>query len=278
MNGADETALERLLRRDRAVILVALVMVAALAWAYLFLLAAGPRMAPPAAGAMSNPPGMDMGGMKMAAPRLAPWTPAQFLLVLAMWSVMMIGMMMPAVSPMILLYARVARSAAAQGSAFAPAFWFALGYLLAWSLFSLVATSAQWALEQALLLTPMMALATPKIGGAFLIGAGIYQWLPIKASCLAHCRAPMQFVQSRGGFKPGAGHSVRLGLLHGLYCIGCCWALMALLFVGGVMNLIWIAGLAALVFLEQVAPQGRWISRIAGIGMGIAGAFLILQG
>ncbi len=213
MSEAQISALERILKRDRLIVLASLVAVAALAWIYLFTLASDMHM-PASKSAMDSMPGMDMSGMDMA-PKIAPWTATQFALMFAMWSIMMVGMMTPAVAPMVLLYARVGRSAAERGAVFAPTFWFALGYFIAWTVFSLIATTAQWALEQASLLTPMMALAAPKIGGAFLIAAALYQWSPLKNACLAQCCAPMRFVQNHGGFKPGFLHSVRLACCTG---------------------------------------------------------------
>ena len=189
---------------------------------------------------------------------------------------MMIGMMTPSAAPMILLYARVGRSASAQGKPFASAAWFAGGYLLAWSVFAVAATGAQWLLEQALLIGPMMGPATRVVGGIILIVAGLYQWTRLKDTCLAQCRAPLDFIQQHGGFQRTAAGSLRLGIQHGLYCIGCCWALMALLFVGGVMNPLWIAGIIALVLVEKLVPAARWLPRTAGIVLVAAGVWFLV--
>jgi predicted metal-binding membrane protein len=268
-----DTALEAVLRRDRAIVLAALAAVTALAWADLVWLANDMAMG-----------GMDMTGFRMIPsgqslmmPASAPWQPIEFVYVLLMWVVMMIGMMTPSVAPMVLLYARVGRQAAAQGRPFAASSWFAAGYLLAWTAFSLAATSAQWALERGALLTPMMESASAVLGAAILIVAGIYQWLPVKDACLAFCRAPLDFVQRHGGFRGDPKGAVSLGLRHGLYCIGCCWAVMALLFVGGVMNLLWIAALAALVLIEKVLPYGVAIARLAGLIFIGGGMWLLAQ-
>lgn len=259
-----EPILERALKRDRWIVWGALVLIAALSWAYLiWLYATDPMLS------------MDMAGMPPMAAAAAPWDFARFAFLFAMWSVMMAGMMTPAAAPIILLYARVARSAAA--SVFAPTSWFALGYLAAWFAFALSAAVAQSALEHAALMTPMMALALPRAGAIVLIAGGLYQWSPWKDQCLAKCRAPLSFIQAHGGFKPQAFASVRLGLLHGLYCIGCCWALMALLFVAGVMNVFWIAALAFLVLAEKVFPGGRWIARIVGLALIGAGVWMFAQ-
>jgi predicted metal-binding membrane protein len=249
-------ALETVLRRDRMVVLGAMAALALLCWLYLASLAAAPAM-----GAM--------------APALASWAPRDALATLLMWSVMMVGMMTPSVAPMILIYARVGRQAESRGTPFASAGWFALGYFLAWIAFAALATGLQWGFERALLIAPMAASATPVFGGLLLIAAGIYQWTPVKNACLSHCQSPLQFIQQHGGFRGQRGASVALGLRHGLYCIGCCWALMLLLFVGGVMNLLWIAAIGALVLAEKLIP-GRLFQRVVGVALIASGVALLL--
>lgn len=224
---------------------------------------------------MPGMPGMDMNGASMVAPAFAPWTFVHFLFIFTMWAVMMVGMMTPSVTPMVLIYARVAQQGMRPGRSIAPAGWFASGYLIAWSLFAAFAALAQWGLEALALLTPMMASASRPFGAAVLIAAGAYQWLPIKDACLAQCRAPLSFMQRHGGFQASAFGSLRLGFLHGTYCIGCCWALMAVLFVVGVMNLFWIAALMIIVLLEKLLPGGRYFTRIAGCAAVMAGIWMI---
>jgi len=266
------SALEAILRRDRAVVIAALAALAGLAWFDLVWLADDMAMG-----------GMDMTGYRMIPagrslmmPASSPWQPIEFAYVFAMWVVMMIGMMTPSVAPMILVYARAGRQAT-ESRPFAPTAWFAGGYLLAWTGFSLAATSAQWALERAALLTPMMAGASNIVGGVLLILAGLYQWTPLKDICLRQCQAPLGFILSRGGFRKSATGSLLLGLRHGAYCIGCCWALMVVLFALGVMNLFWIAALAILVLLEKVVPSGRLIARVTGIAFIAGGVWLLFQ-
>jgi predicted metal-binding membrane protein len=191
--------------------------------------------------------------------------------------VMMIGMMTPSAAPMILLYARVGRQAAQQGQPLAASAYFSAGYLVAWIGFALAASLAQWALERSALLSPMMEGASDVFGGAVLIGAGLYQWTPLKDACLRQCQAPWLFIQRHGGFRRDARGALAFGLRHGGYCIGCCWALMALLFVGGVMNVLWIAAIAILVLVEKIVPAGRMISRTAGAVFFAGGAWLIAQ-
>lgn len=246
--------LETILRRDRALVATALAALALSCWAYLAWLAAAPAHS-----------------MDAVAPGIGRWSLADFLAMLLMWWVMMVGMMTPSAAPMILIYARVARQARERGSAFAPAAWFATGYVLAWLGFAIAATALQWGLESALLLNPMTASLAPRLGGSLLIAAGLYQWTPLKDACLAHCQSPMSFIQ-RYGFRGSRGAAAALGLRHGSYCIGCCWALMIILFVGGVMNLLWIAAIAALVLAEKLvaARSIQWASGVALVVAGIA--------
>lgn len=233
------------------------------------------------AGADHSMPGMpgmaDMPGMNRAAPSLMPWTASEFALTFVMWTVMMVGMMTPSTAPMVLIYARVARQADLQGAPLAATGWFLSGYFLAWTGFSLVATLVQGGLQYAALLTPGMQISADRIGGAVLIVAGVYQWTPFKDSCLSLCRSPLAFIQDHGGFRKTAGGSVALGARHGLYCIGCCWSLMSLLFVGGVMSIVWIAAISALVLVEKATPKGRLIARLAGASFVFAGIRLIAR-
>lgn len=263
----DGTKFESLLRRDRQAVLAALVILTALAWFYLLWIARNMAM-PATAPAM---PGMDIA----MGPQIRPWSIADFLFGFLMWAVMMAGMMMPSAAPMILLYARVGRQAEARQKPFAATGWFAGGYLLAWAAFSLLAASLQNGLGRAALLTPMLASSNDFIGGGILVIAGLYQWSSLKFRCLTNCRTPLQFIQQHGGFQRQALPSLGLGFRHGFYCIGCCWALMLLLFVGGVMNIVWIAGLAILVLLEKVMSDGRNVSRLVGLALIIAGISLI---
>ncbi|MCC7417408.1 MAG: DUF2182 domain-containing protein [Acidobacteria bacterium] len=263
-----ETRLEQALRRDRAIVAAALGVIAVLAWVYVLGLARGMDMG-----------GMDMRGARMIstgvrmamAPAAVPWSGLDFAMMFVMWAVMMIGMMTPSAAPLILLYARVGRQAVSDGRPFAATGWFAGGYLSAWVLFALAATVAQLVLERAALLTPGMAAASDLFGAAVLIAAGLYQWSRLKDTCLVHCQSPLSFLQHHGGFRRDAAGSFGLGLSHGAYCLGCCWALMLLLFVGGVMNLAWIAGLSILVLVEKLASRGRLVARAAGVAFIVAG-------
>ena len=167
----------------------------------------------------------------------------------------------------------VRRRGRERGQHFAPGGIFVAGYIIVWTGFSVVATMLQWALDAAALLSPMMVSSSPALGGALLIAAGLYQWTPIKDVCLRHCRSPLAFVTT--AWRPGAWGALRMGLEHGAFCVGCCWVLMGLLFVGGVMNLLWIAAIAAFVFIEKITPVSFGGGRIAGILMIAAGAAAI---
>ncbi|WP_029770740.1 DUF2182 domain-containing protein [Pseudogulbenkiania sp. MAI-1] len=207
-------------------------------------------------------PAMGMAGMVMEAPMAMPWRPADFLLAWAMWAVMMAGMMLPSALPMILLYQLVAGQRQSRREAAWQVLLFAAAYLLVWSGFSIAATLLQWWLDQSSLLTASLAIASPWLGGGILLLAGVYQWLPLKETCLGHCRSPLNFLFSH--WHAGASGALRMGMAHGLYCLGCCWAVMGLLFVVGVMNLLWVALLSAFVLLEKLVPFGRWGSRLIG--------------
>ncbi|HZP11538.1 MAG TPA: DUF2182 domain-containing protein [Nevskiaceae bacterium] len=250
MGAPEATPLESLIRRDRLWIGGGLVAAVALCWAWLV----------PAAIDMNG----DMRGL--AAWMMSPVIDARYLtLLFLMWAVMMAGMMLPSAAPTLLLYARVARSSG--GSPVANVYAFAAGYIVVWSAFSLVATLAQWALHDYGLLTPMMQSASRALSGALLMVAGVYQWSSLKERCLASCRGPAMFITQHWSEGP-----LRMGLRHGLFCLGCCWALMLLLFAGGVMSLACIAAITIFVLLEKLAPLGAQTARAAGallIGCGV---------
>jgi predicted metal-binding membrane protein len=271
-----DAAINAVLRRDRTIVLSVIVAVTALAWAYVLWLAANMDMG--MGSSMGTSMGNTMSGMgAMLKPAFRPWSVIDFAYMFVMWAVMMVGMMMPSVTPMVLLYANVGRKAAENGRPLAATGWFVAGYLLAWTAFSLAATVAQWQLSRLALLTPMMSSASDLFGGLLLVAVGLYQWSPLKDACLTHCQSPLGFLISRGGFSASPWGSLRLGAEHGSLCVGCCWVLMALLFVGGVMNLLWIASLTIFVLLEKIIPTGRLVPRLAGAAMAAAGIFLLYR-
>jgi predicted metal-binding membrane protein len=171
-----------------------------------------------------------------------------------MWTVMMVGMMTPSAAPMILMYARVGRQTQTHGRLLAATVWFAAGYFLVWTAFALLATLVQWAFERSELLDSAMSSTSAVVGGLLFVAAGSYQWTRLKNVCLTQCQKPFAFLMRQGGFRRDALGSLMLGVRHGAYCVGCCWALIALLLVGGVMNVLWIVFLALLILLEKVTP------------------------
>lgn len=255
------TPLEALLRRDRWIVGGALAAAVGLCWAWLV----------PMARDMYGP--MTGAAAWMMTDR---WDVAHLALLFAMWVVMMAGMMLPSAAPALLIYAGVVRQSPDSARATAHVYAFAGGYLLVWTFFSLVATALQRWLAHALLLSPMMETSNAALGGGLLIVAGLFQLTPWKRTCLDACRSPVEFLVRH--WRPGIGGGLYLGLANGLYCLGCCWALMLLLFVGGVMNLWCIVALTVFVLLEKVAPLGAQGGRFSGPLLGAVGVWLMLRG
>ncbi len=274
--AADPTRLETLLRFDRLVVIGGLATVIIAAWIWIvFGAGVGPdaRMNDISQQPTAGMSGSGMGGMPMAVMTPAVWSVGYAVLIFAMWWIMMLAMMLPSATPTLLLFARVNRKEKAGGRPYVPTAAFAGGYLTVWGAFSAIAASTQWLLVQLGLLSDMMATTSTRLGGVILVAAGVWQLNPIKNVCLRHCRSPLSFLAQ--GWRPGRLGAFRMGVEHGAYCLGCCWFLMVLLFFGGVMNLYWIAGLAAYVLIEKTAPMGQWLARIAGAGLVAWGALLI---
>ncbi len=256
----------RQLARDRVLVLTGAALLAALAWAYTAYLAwAMHRMA--GAGEM------DMPGMLM--PMKRHWSAWDGVLGFVMWSVMMVAMMVPSVSPTLLLFAKVNRARRERDDPFVPTFVFLAGYLAAWTAFSAVATALQAALHAAAVLSPDMRWTHPVLGGAILAATGFFQWSRLKRACLTHCRSPLDVLMK--GWREGHWGAFRMGVEHGFSCLGCCWALMVLLLVLGVMNLAWVAALSAFVLIEKAARGGVWLSRASGVLLVAAGAWMALH-
>jgi predicted metal-binding membrane protein len=260
-------------RSDRVVISLSLISLTAAAWAYLLWLSANVDMG-----------GMDMSGFRVIRsgmgymmPAHAPWWATGFAFVFTMWTVMMVGITTPSAAPMIFMYARVGRQTERKGTPFAATAWFVAGYFIAWAVFSLLATLVQWALERSGMLDSAMASTNGVLGAILFIAAGTYQWTRLKHLCLVECQMPFAFVIRHGGFRHDALGSLVLGLRHGGYCVGCCWALMALLFVGGVMNPLWIVLLALFILLEKITSNfGRVVPSIAGAILIVAGTWMLI--
>jgi predicted metal-binding membrane protein len=258
-------ALESVLKRDRLVVIVALAVITLSSWGYMAH----------EARAMNLTGVCCCAGMKMSGPDTSAWSAATLPPLFLMWSEMMVAMMIPSAAPMILTFAAVQRKRRDSEEPFVPTGIFLLGYLAAWTGFSALAAIAQWILHAEALLSPMMVGTSPILGGALLLAAGVFQWTPLKHSCLAHCRSPLSFLLS--DWREGRWGAFRMGLKHGVYCTGCCWFLMALLFVAGVMNLWWIAIIAAFVLLEKILPKSLFVGRASGILLGAWGLWLIFH-
>ena len=225
-SAADLTA--RLLRHERAIIACTVALLTALSWAFLLRDAQMTMMEPPLTA-----------------------------IIIAMWWLMMLAMMLPSATPAILLYARVRQTRGGDASV-AQTWVFLVGYLAVWLLFSIVAASVQ-----SLITDSSMALRSRAAQGAVLVAVGLYQLSPLKSACVSQCRSPGQFISRH--WRPGWEGAFRLGVIHGAYCVGCCWMLMGLLFVGGVMNLLWVVGLTILVAAEKLLPGGSLLAKVSGI-------------
>jgi predicted metal-binding membrane protein len=259
----DSLSVESLLKRDRVVVLAALAALCGLAWAYMIREARG----------MIDTGVCACAGMKMSGPDMQAWSASQLVPLFLMWAEMMVAMMVPSAAPMVLTFAAVNRKRREQERPYVPAGIFLGGYLAIWMGFSALAALAQWALHATALLSPMMVSRSPAFGGALLMAAGVFQWTPFKHACLSHCRSPLGFLLS--DWREGKAGAFLMGLKHGAYCTGCCWILMALLFVAGVMNIWWVAILAVFVLVEKAAPNGLWIGKMAGALLAAWGLWML---
>lgn len=247
-------------RRDRVLISSSIILITALAWAYLVHLDRQMSSAMEHDGTMAE----------MGMPMDMPWTTSDIFFTFAMWAVMMVGMMAPSAAPILLLFA-AAHARRRQRVSLAVSM-FALGYITVWVGFSGGATLAQWALHQGAMLSAAMAASSPLVAGVILIAAGAYQLTPWKGACLTHCRSPLGFLMTN--WREGNLGALRMGLSHGAYCLGCCWALMCVLFAVGVMNLIWVAALTVFVLIEKIGPAGAIVARVVGAVIAVLGILL----
>ena len=250
------SALSLLLKRDRVVVAAGLAVTALVAWAGMIR----------EASRMNAGEACQCLGMKMGGPDLASWPVGTLLPLFLMWCGMMVAMMLPTAAPMILTFAQVSRGRRLRVRPYVPVAIFVAGYIAVWCAFSAAIALLQWQLHRRALLSPEMASKSALLAGSLLILAGVFQLTPLKHTCLRHCRAPLQFIMTR--WREGWRGAFAMGLEHGAFCTGCCWALMALLFIAGVMNILWIAALTLLVGLEKLLPRERVVSS--------ATAFLLL--
>lgn len=258
---AHSYTVESLIKKDRLFVYAGLVIIAALAWAYMFYLD----------NQMKN---MDM-SMAHLMPSMKMWDFKKFALMFVMWIVMMVAMMLPSATPAALIFAKVHRKRRSEGKPFVPLGVFLVGYFTIWAVFSLAATTAQWLLHEATLLSPMMVSTSPFLGGTILLAAGLFQFTPLKYACLNQCRNPLNFLSAE--WREGNYGAYIMGMKHGYFCVGCCWMLMALLFVAGIMNLLWVAMIALFVLIEKVLPYPIWSSRVGGILLILFGLWMLLK-
>jgi len=241
--------------RDRAIVIASLIAVAGLAWAYLFGLSQD-------IASMDDMPGMAMSSV-----------PAPYSLTAIMWAVMMVGMMLPSAMPMILLFTMVQRKQGRQPILMTGIF--VAGYLLIWGGFAVAAAALQMALGESALLSPSLRFASNRLAGLAFLLAAAYEFSPLKNQCLGQCSSPTVFITSH--WRSGVAGALRMGLSHGLFCVGCCWALMLLLFTAGVMNLLWVAVLAVFVLVQKILPYPRVATTVAGLAMAVVGVVLVLH-
>jgi predicted metal-binding membrane protein len=250
------------LKTDRLVIIGGLFFITLLSWLYIIYL-------------YHQMVYMDMNALFFAMPMTPEWTHIDFILLFLMWLVMMIAMMTPSVSPLILIFAMINRQRKQQDRPFVNAAYLMAGYFLVWAAFSLVVTALQWLLQQISLINPEMKTTNKIFGSIVLIATGIFQFTPLKQTCLTHCRTPLDFVLQH--WKEGKQGALRMGIENGFYCLGCCWMLMALLFVTGIMNLLWVAIIALFVLIEKISSQIKWIPYLAGTVLVLYGILLFIR-
>ena len=259
---------EKIVRRDRLIVFVALGFIVFLAGLYT-VLGVGMDMSALEMTHMSS-----NGAEPMAMASMMRWTPSYLALVALMWWIMMIAMMTPSAAPTILLFSALKRIGKDGKNAHLFSATFLFGYLVIWGVFAISATLLQWGLGSVGLVDiSMMTISSKFFAGLVLICAGLYQFSPVKNACLEHCRSPASFLTEHN--RPGLKGAFNTGARHGVFCLGCCWAIMALLFVGGIMNLYWITGLAVYVVVEKFLPNGKLVAKVTGAALVTSGVILV---
>ncbi len=247
MNPLDASS-SNLSQQDKIIVITGLLTVAALGWIYMFYMA----------WAMENMHLVDIWMPPRGGERT--WTAWDFILLFLMWLTMMLAMMTPTAAPMVMMFTTVNKQKKVRQQPYVSTFIFLAGYLVAWAIFSIVASAIQWPLHENGLLNPMMNSRSYLMSGGILILAGLYQWTPMKNVCLEHCRTPLGFLMT--AWKDGNFGAFKMGLHHGLFCVGCCWALMAILFAVGVMNMLWVTLITIFVLVEKIAPISPSLARM----------------
>ena len=255
-------SLEYLLKRDRFVIISGLFFITLLSWLYIIYL-------------YRQMVYMDMNALFFAMPMTPHWAATDFILLFLMWIVMMIAMMTPSVAPLILVFAKVNRERKLQHHPFVNTGYLITGYFLVWAVYSVAATALQWLLQQIAWLNPDMKTTNKILGGIILILTGIFQFTSLKKTCLTYCRSPLNFILLH--WKEGKQGALKMGIENGFYCLGCCWLLMVLLFVAGIMNLLWVALIALFVLAEKISPGIRWLPYVAGFALIAYGILFLIS-
>lgn len=258
----ETSPLVHVLKKDRLIVLTALSLLCVLSWLYIIYLYN--QMHP-----------MNMDALFFAMPMTPRWTWTDFTLLFLMWFVMMIAMMTPSVIPLIVMFAVINRKRRQQQNPYVSSGYLLGGYFLVWAAFSLFATLLQWLLQRASLLNPEMVTTSKVAGGIIMIAAGTFQFTPLKNTCLGNCRSPIGFIHQH--WKSGKTGAFRMGIKNGMYCLGCCWILMILLFVSGIMNIFWIIIISLFVLIEKVLPSVKVISLIAGIALIAYGIIVLVE-
>lgn len=268
-----DVTIEAAIRRDRAIVIATLIAIIALSWVYL-LAGAGMGMSGLEMTRMSQ---HELAGHMTHAYMMQPaiWTTAYTVLMFFMWWIMMAAMMLPSAAPLILVFATINRRQRDSRNPHVATGIFTLGYLVAWGGYSMAGVSLQWLFERIGIISPMLVANSAILGGILLLAAGVYQLTPLKHACLRRCRSPLDFLAAR--WRRGAAGALYMGLLHGAFCVGCCWFLMALMFIGGLMNLYWVAGLALYFLIEKTVPAGHWFAYATGIVLLLWGAGMLVN-
>ena len=255
-----ETSIERIIKRDRTIIIFGLIGIVVLAWMYMLYLV------------------LNMGnnlGSLISMPQTTAWNSADFVFVFIMWAVMMVAMMIPSAGPMIIIFSTLSRKRREQHTPYVSTGVFLFGYLSVWTFYSTLATLGQWVLHTASLLSPMMMIiSNPILTSVLLLIIGVFQFTPTKYVCLTHCQTPLDFILNK--WQDGRRGAFNMGISNGNYCLGCCWALMSLLFVVGVMNILWIAIIAAFILVEKLVIANYQISRLSGTVIIIWGIVILV--
>jgi predicted metal-binding membrane protein len=253
----ESSKMERLLQREELIVLCCLAVVILISWAYMLHMGWG----------------MSGTGMEITLACLAQWGPGDIAHSFIMWAIMMVAMMFPSATPMILMFTTVNQRHGETQRPLVPTGLFVLGYFLVWTAYSALAAMAQYGLHVSALLTHNLVITSPLLGGVLLVAAGVFQWTPFRDACMSKCRSPLGFLMA--AWREGRLGALIMGLKHGLNCVGCCWLLMVLSFVLGIMNIVWMAIVTVFMLVEKAYPKSQWVSRTTGLILAAWGLWVI---